>query len=206
MLPKSPRKQRAVVKKLAIKLFPGKTIFEKKCKTKKFSLLSEALKKNVLDFCCSDTISSVGPSMKDWHICRDRNNKKIKDASGKTMTLQKRYICFTIREAYKLFCDNNPAVKISHTLLYNQKPDFIQWWAETPVITCLCTYHEHMQLLNSAFEKILDISGLINRIFCDKNSSNCMMQKCETCENVSLWHEFTKEILGENDVKHLHYA
>ena len=63
-----------------------------------------------------------------------------------------------------------------------------------------------MQLLNSAVEKILDISGLINRIFCDKNSSNCMMQKCETCENISLWHEFTKEILGENDVKHLHYA
>ena len=68
------------------------------------------LKKNILDFYCSDTISSIGPSMKDRHICRDRNNKKIKDASGKTMTLQKRYMCFTISEAYKLLCDNNPAV------------------------------------------------------------------------------------------------
>ena len=30
--PKSPRRQKAVVKKLAVKLFPGKTIFEKKNK------------------------------------------------------------------------------------------------------------------------------------------------------------------------------
>ena len=35
-------------------------------------------------------------------------------------------MCFTVNEAYKLFCDNNPAVKISHTSFYNQKPDFIQ--------------------------------------------------------------------------------
>ena len=102
MLPKSLRKQKTVVKKLAIKLFPIKTIFEKKNKTKKLSLLSEALKKNILDFYCSDTISPVGPSMKDRYIFRDRNNKKIKGASGKTMRFRKRYMCFTISEAYKL--------------------------------------------------------------------------------------------------------
>ena len=104
VLPKSPRKQKAVVKKLAIKPFPGKTIFEKKNKSNKLSSLSEALKKNILHFYCSDTISSVSPSLKDRHIYRDKN-KKIKDASEKTMTLQKRYMCFTISEAYKLFCD-----------------------------------------------------------------------------------------------------
>ena len=144
--------------------------------------------------------------MKDRHICRDRNNKKIKDASGKTMTLQKGYMCFTISEACKLFCDNNPLVKISHTSFYNQKPDFIQLRAETPVNACLCTYHENMRLLTSAVEKLPDISGLINRVVCDKNNSNCMMQKCETCKNLSLWDEFTKEILDENDLKQLHYA
>ena len=100
MLPQSPRKLKAVVEKLSLKLFPGKTIFEKKNKTKRLSLLSEALKKNILDFYCSDTISSVAPNMKGRHICRDRNNKKINDASGKTMTLQKRYMCFPISEAY----------------------------------------------------------------------------------------------------------
>ena len=144
MPPKIPRKQKAVVKKIAIKLFPGKTIFEKKNKSKKLSLLSEALKKNILDFYCSDTISSVGPSMKGRHICRDRNSKKIKNASGKTITLQKRYMCLTISQAYKLFCDSNPVVNIIHTSFYNQKPDFIHLQAETPVNTCLCTYHENM--------------------------------------------------------------
>ena len=40
----------------------------------------------------------------------------------------------------------------------------------------------------------------------DKNNPDCLMQKWETCKNLSLWHEFTKEILDENDVKQLHYA
>ena len=108
------------------------------------------------------------------------------------MTLQKRYMRFTISEAYKLFCDNNPLVKISRTSFYNQKPDFIQLRAETPVNTCLCTYHENMRLLTSAVEKLPDISGLINRVVCDKSNPNCMMQKCETCKNLSLWHEFKR--------------
>ena len=203
MLPKCPRKQNAVVKKLAIKLFPGKTIFEKKNKTNKLSLPPETLKKNIFDFYCSATISSVGTSMEDRHICRDRNNKKIKDPSGKTMKLQKRYICFAISEPYK---DKNPAVKISSTSFYNQKPDFIQLRAETPVNPCLCTYHENMRLLTFAVKKLRGISGLINRIVCDKSNPNCMMQKCEICKNSSLWHEFTKEILDENDVKQLYYA
>ena len=70
--------------------------------------------------------------------------KKIKDANGETMTLQKKYMCFTISEAYKLFCDNNPAVTMSCISFYNQRPDFIQLRAETPVNTCLYTYHENM--------------------------------------------------------------
>ena len=40
----------------------------------------------------------------------------------------------------------------------------------------------------------------------DKNNPDCMMQKWENCKNWSLWDEFTKEILDENDVKQLHYA
>ena len=82
--------------------------------------------------------------MKDRHICRDENNKKIKDASGKAMTVQKRYMCFTISEAYKLFCVGNPAVKIGHTSFYNWKPDFMQLRTETPVTACLCTYRENV--------------------------------------------------------------
>ena len=90
-------------------------------------------------------------------------------------------MCFTISETCKLFCDNNPAVKISHTSFYNQKPDFIQLQAETPVNTCSCTYQENIQLLISAVDTLSDISGLINGIVCDKNNPNCVMQKCETC-------------------------
>lgn len=99
-LRKSTRKQKLW---LAVKSFSGNTIFEKKNKTKKVSLLCEELKKTVFDFCCSDTISSVGPIMKDRPICRDENNKKVKNASGKTTTIQKRYTSLPTK--HKLFCD-----------------------------------------------------------------------------------------------------
>ena len=49
--------------------------------------------------------------MKYGHICKDENNKKIKDASVKAMAFQK-------IEAHKLLCDNNPAVKISSASFY----------------------------------------------------------------------------------------
>ena len=65
-------------------------------------------------------------------------------------------------------------------LLFFQKPDFMQLQEETPANTCLCTHHENMWLLNSAVEKLPDISGLINRIVYDKNSSNYRKQKCGT--------------------------
>ena len=109
------------------------------------------------------------------------------------MTLQKRHTCFTISEAYKLFCDKNPAVKILHTSFYNQKPGFTWLQAEKPVHNCLRTYHKNMPLLISAALLI-------------SYNPNCMMQNCETCKNLSLWHEFTKEILDENDLKQLCYA
>ena len=61
-----------------------------------------------------------------------------------------------------------------------------------------------MQLLTFAVEKLPDINGLINGIVCDHQ--NCMIQKCKTCKNLSPWHELTKEVLDENDVKQLRYA
>ena len=50
MLPVRTRKQNAVVKKLAVKLFPSDTIFEKKHRTKKMSLFCEDLVENTFDF------------------------------------------------------------------------------------------------------------------------------------------------------------
>ena len=83
MLPKCPRKQKAVVKKFAVKLFPGKTIFEKKNKTNKLSLPPETLKKNIFDFYCSATISSVGTSMEDSIFVEIETIRKLKIQVGK---------------------------------------------------------------------------------------------------------------------------
>ena len=33
-----------------------------------------------------------------------------------------------------------------------------------------------------------------------------MMQRFDTCKTLCFWHEFTKEILDENDLKQLQYA
>ena len=186
-LPKSPRKQKAVFKKLAVKLFPGKTIFKRKL-NKKTSLLFEGLKTTITDFYCCDSISSLGPSMKDRYICRNESGQKLVDSDGKTVSVQKRYMCYTLNESYKLFCDQNLSIKISRTTFYNCKPDHVMLRADTPANTCLYTYHENMRLLVSAVEHLPDMTELVKNIVCDKKSKLCMMQSCDSCGHLRLWY------------------
>ena len=87
-LPQSPRKKRAVFQKLAVALFPNQTVF-KRINSKKPSILSEDVKENVQKFYCSDLISTQARGIRDRHILRDQNGKKLTDKNGKSKSIQK---------------------------------------------------------------------------------------------------------------------
>ena len=70
---KAPEKK-AVFKNLAVKFFPGETIFKKKVCKNPF-VLTYAVKATVVDFYWSDIISDKSPSVKDKHIWDERGCK-----------------------------------------------------------------------------------------------------------------------------------
>ena len=91
---------------LAVKLFPGETIFTKKLR-KNPSVLVDAVKAKTVSFYCSDIISVISPSMKDKHIIRDEHGCKVKDENGDTVKLQRRYMMYTLSETFEMFCEQN---------------------------------------------------------------------------------------------------
>ena len=87
------------------------------CVLKKSNLRSPQsclVKKSVQKFYCSVSISAWGPGIRDWHIWGS-NEKEIIDADGKARSLQKRYLCYTINEEYKLFCIDYHYKKLGKT-------------------------------------------------------------------------------------------
>ena len=131
VLPRSPRKQRAVLKNLVIALFPHQTVFKKQ-RTNKPSILTEDVKATVKHFYCSDTISTQARGIRDRHILRDENGHKGVGDDGKSKSIQKRYLCYyTFNEACKMLCIDYPYIKLGRTSFHSCKPDHVMLRSDT---------------------------------------------------------------------------
>jgi hypothetical protein len=96
-LPKSARKVRAVVSRLAAEEKSNTPM--KKTHKGEGAIEDEKL---ITNFYCRDEVSRVAPGKKDFVIVRNSNGKKEK--------LQKRNLVTTVKEAYHLFKTQYPAV------------------------------------------------------------------------------------------------
>ena len=149
------------------------------------------------------------------------------DPSKKSASRKKgamRYMRFSFREAYVIFKQENPKVKISLSRFYELRPENITSLANTPLLGCLCIYCANVKLKLAK----LDIPGiqteheLYNRLICKKENenqeyrnSNCIFHECNKCSNwestiMSLvacklndkieWREWvTKDYMTKND-------
>ena len=103
-LPKSPGKRRAVVKELACKMqlkFPSE---KKRLRAEAAKLQAGELKKTVVDFYNKDEYSRWTPGKSEYVITKDADGKKVK--------LQKRYLQMTCGELYQLFKEEHPNLKV----------------------------------------------------------------------------------------------
>ncbi|CAF4104405.1 unnamed protein product, partial [Rotaria sordida] len=99
----------------------------------------------------------------------------------------------TIREAFQAFILQNPAVNIGKSSFYALRPREVKCIA--PLDTCLCIYHENMDLLLKGLNKYLKVNSLvqnggfevitnkylINRIICSIPTENCFTRQCNMC-------------------------
>jgi hypothetical protein len=94
--------------------------------------LPDSTIKSVTEFYLQDGISRASSRKKDViHI-----NKQ---------PIPVRFLEMTGREAYQHFINENPNIDISRASFYALRPREVKW--DVPLETCLCIYHENMQLL-----------------------------------------------------------
>ena len=203
-LPRSPRKQRAVLKNLVVALFPHQSVFKKQ-RTKKPSILTEDVKATVKHFYCSDVISTQAPGIRDRHILRDENGRKVVGDDGKSKSIQKRYLCYTFNEAYKMFCIDYPYIKLGRTSFHSCKPDHVMLRSETPANSCLCIYHENLRLLVISISCFPQLKEFISSIVCDTTKRECMLQTCTICKDLKLWHEIKRDKAEDDDQSLMSY-
>ena len=109
------------------------------------------------------------------------------------------YLCYTINEAYELFCIDYPYIKLGRTSFYSCKPDHAMLRSETPANSCLCIYHENMRLLITSPNCFPDLKDFISIIVCDSKRRECMLQTCISCGNLKVCQETRQNKLKEDD-------
>ena len=92
----------------------------------------------VINFYCRDDISYQTPG------CRDSITIKV---DGVKQTLQKRFLLFSLREAYQIFVDENSQHKISRSSFQDLQPLNVFYKSSISHNMCLCICHEDISLL-----------------------------------------------------------
>ena len=145
-LPKSPRKGKAVIVKLA----SSNGIELPRKKKKQFNNgnlhLSPEVTKKVQSFYLLDSISRQSPGKKDFVVSWQ---------NGKKEHLQKRHLLFSLKEVHALFIKENPAVKIGLSKFSSLRPVNVLLSSDMPRNVCLCQYHENIKLICDCLGKMI---------------------------------------------------
>ena len=146
-LPKSPRKRKAVVAKLA-SAAGIKIVKKKKLSLVGNKCISTQIISKVKAYYMLDSISRQAPGKKDFVTSWK---------SGKKEHLQKRHMMLSLKETHALFLKDNPDVKIGLSKFSSLRPENVLLSSEMPVNVCLCSYHENIQLICECLSKEIPI-------------------------------------------------
>lgn len=72
---------------------------------------------------------------------------------GKKITLRKFYLTMYLREAYAVFKDTYPDMKLSFTVFKDEHPENVLLMKDTPY-QCLCKIHENFLLKLKGINKL----------------------------------------------------
>lgn len=172
-LPKSPRKQKAVISGLAqrvgIKLKNEmENCFGGSSRTNK---IDETIVKNF--FFRSDIVHTA-PGLKDSMAVWENGNK---------LTLQKHYMTMYLKEAYCVFKEDNPQFEIGFSKFCNMRPKNVLLLKDMPADQCKCKIHENFTLKLKGMNVVYD-NSFLNSVLCDNSlNSKCWQNQCEDCSN-----------------------
>ena len=178
LLPESPLKKAAVIRKLAI----SSSLFNpaKKVSSNSLAVSKQTIEK-VEQIYQRDDISRQAPGMKNSLIVRTGNDKN---------RMQKRHMTMMVLEAYKCFEQDYPSL-IGKSKFAELRSKHVLLSDQTPANLCLCRYHENvnllLQCLHREFSDVVPLktSKLINLSVCSSQNENCMFGECAVCCNLT---------------------
>ncbi|XP_063241124.1 uncharacterized protein LOC134541539 [Bacillus rossius redtenbacheri] len=182
MLPSSPSKKAAVVKKLAVEVIGSHVLTHLHTSKRGPKTLSPEARVCVQNFLCSDEISRQAPGKQDV--------KSVKHPqTGKRRLVQKRHMVMTVGEAYQEFKERHPEVVIGKSTFYSLQPQYVLPVSETPHNVCVCKYHSNVCYLLEALSKCIVKfpkmhKVLLTKLCCSITEEKCMMGVCSSCSNI----------------------
>ncbi|CAF1567393.1 unnamed protein product [Rotaria magnacalcarata] len=174
-LPKDPSKRVDVIHHIAqvLNVIPATKHHKREQRS-----LANALKELVIKFYNRDDVSYQMPGKRDCIIVEN---------DGKKITLQKRILLYSIRETYQLFIGdkNDPNINLSKTSFSDLRPLNILVQSHMSHRSCLCVYHESINLLLKALSKQIQCPDLNTlqtfslALVCDEEDEKLIDQKKE---------------------------
>ena len=98
----------------------------------------------------------------------------------------KRDLLSKLKEIYKHFVTENPAVKVAFFTFAMLRPKgCVSGGLSGTHNVCVCTYHQNVELMFSCIDRSLDYKEVLKFCVCDVNNENCMLHHCVDCPNKS---------------------
>ena len=157
------------------------------------------------------------PGKKDWVSMK---------VGGVKEKVQKRQILCTVYEAFLLFKEENPTIKIGFSKFAEERPKNVVLPGSTGTHTvCVCSYHQNPKLMmansritsRQEFKKIvgevdgdlfhgdLEYHHLIAQLMCQPPSVACWQGECEQCGKSDGLADKLVKIFGELDIDMITY-
>ena len=138
---------------------------------------------SVLNFYEREDISRQAPGKRDV--------LKVK-VNGSKVEKQKRHLSMSIIEAYNLWKEENKSAKLGKSTFASLRPQHVLPASKLPKNVCVCRYHENFILLLEALHKHDSAYPAYHHSLpactvCEESSDNCWFNKCENCQNGTLF-------------------
>ena len=173
VLPSSPRKKSAVVRKLSNEF--GVTVVTPQSRQARSDGISDDTVQCVKQFFERDDISRMAPGKRDVVTVRNEVGKE---------KFQKQHMIMFVKEAYAIFKEEKPDIKIGLSRFSSLRPQHVLLSSQMPANVCTCVYHENFMMAMSALHAAVPSIPSYDKdfaasCFVNPEADSCWFGHCE---------------------------
>lgn len=165
--------------------------------------LPEETVNRVKQFYLRPEISYICPGKRDYVTIND---------NGEKLTEQRRLLLMNLKEAYKVFKEENNNCQLSFTKFTTLRPPqcILALDGAGTHNVCVCILHQNVKLIFEPMKNIFNLqtySDLLNQMLCAdaERDENCYLNDCQKCPESNAMELYLEEILQQNDISNVPY-